>query len=116
MTHYTIIPIKTDGVKYRQMFYMVDIGQQQMILGFKWLKKIKPEIHWDTGKLSINSSSGDRNDHWIRTIEQQERLNDHEWIRDICKGKPKPKVLKSQIKINLLKKHWIRHISAMDLA
>ena len=30
--------------------------------------------------------------------------------------KAQPKICKSQIKINLLKKHWIRHISAMKLA
>ena len=113
MTHYTIIPIKIGDLQYRQMFYIVAIGQQKMILGFKWLKKFNPEIQWETSKMVINKPQKDVNDHWIRKIHE---TDDHEWIRDIREEEPRIWIRKSQVKINLLKEHKIRRISAMNLA
>ena len=83
MAHYMIIPIQIGNLKYRQLFYIVAIGKQQMILGFKWLKKIKPDIQWDPGRLTVKHTPEDLHDHWIRSIADIDARDDHECIKDI---------------------------------
>jgi hypothetical protein len=42
---------KLGDMEQRLQFFVMDLGKDQMILGYPWLQKFNPTINWTDGKL-----------------------------------------------------------------
>ena len=49
--YFTNLKIKIDGKTSEERFYITGLGNQEIILGFPWLKKHNPQINWKTGNI-----------------------------------------------------------------
>ena len=53
ITHCTDVTITYQEHKEQVTVEITDLGQNQMILGYMWLKHHNPEIDWETGTIKI---------------------------------------------------------------
>ncbi len=51
ITHYTRILLSLGGRSTWEIFYIMNLGYQRIILGFPWFKKHNPDIDWSTGRI-----------------------------------------------------------------
>ena len=49
ITHGVIFDIKYDGVLRKHMFYIADIGVDDLILGYPFFEAAEPWINWKEG-------------------------------------------------------------------
>ena len=49
ITHGVIFDIKYDGVPRKHMFYIADIGVDDLILGYPFFEAAEPRINWKEG-------------------------------------------------------------------
>ncbi|GLB45128.1 putative retrotransposable element tf2 155 kda protein type 1-like [Lyophyllum shimeji] len=54
ITEVVDLVLRYNGHSERVVFAVTDLGEQDMILGFTWLKEHNPEINWATGTLSMS--------------------------------------------------------------
>ena len=47
------LAITVDGHKHWVDFLITNLGQEDVILGLPWLRKLNPEVDWTKGLLSI---------------------------------------------------------------
>jgi hypothetical protein len=57
LTHFTHLTINI-GSKYTEKldFLIMDLGPKDIILGLPWLRRINPEVDWDTGTMELPDS------------------------------------------------------------
>ena len=53
ITHCTNVTIIYQGHKEQVATEITDLGQNQIILGYMWLKHHSPEINWETGTVKM---------------------------------------------------------------
>jgi hypothetical protein len=51
ITRYTDLEIQTGSKKRRMRFFLTDLGNQQLILGYPWFAAMQPQIDWARGWL-----------------------------------------------------------------
>ena len=49
ITHGVVFDIKYDGVPRKHMFYIADIGVNDLILGYPFFEAAEPRINWKEG-------------------------------------------------------------------
>ena len=54
ITHYVDVIIRYEGHQEQAMAEVTDLGKNQLILGYTWLKKHNPTIDWTSGKVMMN--------------------------------------------------------------
>jgi hypothetical protein len=57
LTHFTHLTMNIDS-KYTEKlnFLIMDLGPEDIILGFSWLHQINSEVNWDTGIMELPDS------------------------------------------------------------
>ena len=53
ITHGVVFDIKYDGVPKKHMFYIVDIGVDDLILRYPFFKSAEPRIDWKNGWMDV---------------------------------------------------------------
>jgi len=53
MTHCAEIIIQFQGHREKVIAEVTDLGRNQMILGYTWLRHHNPEIDWTSGKVRM---------------------------------------------------------------
>jgi hypothetical protein len=51
ITQYVNLDLEIHGIKKNHRLYVTGLGNQQMILGYDWLKEMNPLIDWKKGTL-----------------------------------------------------------------
>ena len=51
ITHGVIFDIKYNGVPKKHMFYIADIGVDNLILGYPFFEAAEPRIDWKNGRM-----------------------------------------------------------------
>jgi hypothetical protein len=54
ITQYVDATMNLNGHQTRERFYVADLGQDDIIIGIKWLKEHNPEINWITEELRFS--------------------------------------------------------------
>jgi len=51
ITHCVHLYIQYENKQKRAKFFIINLGKDQLILGYPWLEEFNPEINWTKGKL-----------------------------------------------------------------
>jgi predicted aspartyl protease len=63
ITQYVELELEIHKRKSKHKFLITGLGNQQMILGFTWLKEMNLLIDWQKGMLEETNESTDNHDH-----------------------------------------------------
>jgi hypothetical protein len=51
LTHYCLLQVKKGNQNRLQWFYITNLGSDQVILGYPWLRDLNPKIDWEKGHI-----------------------------------------------------------------
>ena len=46
ITHFTDLEVQTGAKKVKMRFFLTDLGEQKVILGYPWFAAMQPKIDW----------------------------------------------------------------------
>ena len=67
---YVDLEFRIEHKKFKELFYMTGLGKQKIILGFPWLNKHNPIIHWKKGEIKWQPLKID----WRELLEKGQRI------------------------------------------
>jgi hypothetical protein len=51
LTHYCLLRVKKGNLNRLQRFYITNLGSDQVILGYLWLRDFNPNVDWKSGHV-----------------------------------------------------------------
>ena len=76
---YMDLEFKITSNRFKEWFYVTDLGKQKIILGFPWLRKHNPDIDWRTGKIVWELWKLDLRKWFGRKKSPKLTIEKHEW-------------------------------------
>ena len=80
--HGVLFDIKYNGVPQKHMFYIADIGVDDLILGYPFFEAAEPKIDWKNGRMdgiTVLAAKSSKNHHllevWIMKTTTATQLN-----------------------------------------
>jgi Retroviral aspartyl protease len=67
ITHATCLRLRVGDVEEWQVFWVTELGPEDVVLGLPWLRSTNPSIDWAKGRMKIDSAS-ERNDPKVEQV------------------------------------------------
>ena len=80
ITHVAKLELIIGNHREKTEFLVTDLGPEDLILGLPWLKRVNPQIEWDTGTMEIPSGSEPSNAPSISPMTGN-RAQRREWLK-----------------------------------